>query len=434
MLLVDEPEVSLHPQLQSYLLREMKTAANKYGKTIIVSTHSAEMIELGNAKDLSNFVFFTNNELPKQIAPDAEELKNKQLQDFILRMSLAYNEGFFAKKVLLIEGSSDMIMCRYLCNRFDLNLDIAGSQIIPIEGKGQFAVITKLFRLIGKEVCVLTDLDGFTDDNSIINLFSNLPEATEIANKYGSGALQTMISDVKTKVESLISANKANMTSIYENHPYWIHRDNDTEEDKILRRSIIAQLLTVREEELLTWPASTEWKSLKIRINVLMGILEELGCFVLRKGAIESYYVFSPKTTYSGKPSAAALEVSSLQETDNEKIADYYADLIRALKYASLDKKVDESFAVKKELLSELALVLGILNEVSSENNISAAIKQAKSNAQSLFNYKLIQENDRKGVEISLKSQIIDVEGFPFKAFDGDNVNQVVKTNIRQKQ
>lgn len=434
VLLVDEPEVSLHPQLQSYLLREMKTAANKYGKTIIVSTHSAEMIELGNAKDLSNFVFFTNNELPKQIAPDAEELKNKQLQDFILRMSLAYNEGFFAKKVLLIEGSSDMIMCRYLCNRFDLNLDIAGSQIIPIEGKGQFAVITKLFRLIGKEVCVLTDLDGFTDDNSIINLFSNLPEATEIANKYGSGALQTMISDVKTKVESLISANKANMTSIYENHPYWIHRDNDTEEDKILRRSIIAQLLTVREEELLTWPASTEWKSLKIRINVLMGILEELGCFVLRKGAIESYYVFSPKTTYSGKPSAAALEVSSLQETDNEKIADYYADLIRALKYASLDKKVDESFAVKKELLSELALVLGILNEVSSENNISAAIKQAKSNAQSLFNYKLIQENDRKGVEISLKSQIIDVEGFPFKAFDGDNVNQVVNTNIRQKQ
>ncbi|MBQ9718253.1 MAG: hypothetical protein IJV76_09690, partial [Clostridia bacterium] len=67
-------------------------------------------------------------------------------------------------------------------------------------------------------------------------------------------------------------------------------------------------------------------------------------------------------------------------------------------------------------------------------NNISAAIKQAKSNAQSLFNYKLIQENDRKGVEISLKSQIIDVEGFPFKAFDGDNVNQVVNTNIRQKQ
>ncbi len=433
VLLVDEPEVSLHPQLQSYLLREMKTAVKEYGKTIIISTHSAEMIELDKAEELSNYVFFKKNELPKQIAPNAEELKSKQLQDFILRMSTIYNEAFFAKKVLLIEGSSDMIMCRYLSNRLNLNLDVAGSQIVPVEGKGQFPVITKLFRLIGKEVCVLTDLDGFTDDNSIVNLFSNLPEATEIANKHGSGALQTIISDIKTKIESLISTNKVNMSAIYESHPYWINRDKDAEEDKILRRSIIAQLLTISEEDLLTWPASTEWKSLKIRTNVLLDILEELGCFVLRKGAIESYYVSAPNTTYNGKPSAAALEVSGLQEKRNDETVAQYADLIRALEYASLDKNVDESLAVKKELLSELALVLGILKEVTSEKEISAAIKQAKSNAQSLFEYRIIQENDRKGVEVSLKSQIIDVKGFPLKAFIEDNVNQIVDRHIRKK-
>lgn len=433
VLLIDEPEVSLHPQLQSYLLREMKTVVKEYGKTIIISTHSAEMIEINKAEELSNYVFFKRNELPKQIDPNAEELKSKQLQDFILRMSITYKEAFFAKKVLLIEGSSDMIMCRYLSNRFALNLDVAGSQIIPVEGKGQFPVITKLFRLVGKDVCILTDLDGFTDDNSIVNLFSNMPEATEIANKHGSGALQTMISDIKTKIESLISANKAIMSAIYESHPYWINRDKDAEEEKILRRAMIAQLLMARDEDLPIWPASTEWKSLKVRINVLMSILEELGCFVLRKGAIESYYIFSANTTYNGKPSAAALEVSGLQEKDNEEIAVYYADLLRALRYASLDKNVDESFAVKKELLSELALVLGILNEASSEKEIFASIKQAKSNVQSLFSYRIIQENERKGVEVSLKSQIIDVEGFPFKAFVGDNVNQIVDINVRKK-
>lgn len=32
VLLIDEPEVSLHPQLQSYLLREIKSAANRYNK------------------------------------------------------------------------------------------------------------------------------------------------------------------------------------------------------------------------------------------------------------------------------------------------------------------------------------------------------------------------------------------------------------------
>ena len=354
VLLIDEPEVSLHPQLQSYLLREMKNVVKKYNKTIIISTHSAEMIELNKASDLCNYIFFRKNTLPKQISPDAPELNSVKLKEFLLRMSLIYNEGFFAKKVLLIEGSSDMILCRYLCNRLDLNLDVAGSQIIPVEGKGQFPIITKLFRLIGKEVCVLTDLDGFTDDNSIINLFSELPEGTKIANDHGNENLQSMIREIKTKIDEVIRSTKDNMISIYSQHPYWINRDLEAEEDKIIRRALVAQLFTVDEDELLTWPDSQEWTSLKKRITVLLDILEELGCFILRKGAIESYYTFSPNTTFNGKPSAAAHEVSCWEEKSTEQIYEHFSDITRSLQFAALEKNVDESFAVKKELLSEL--------------------------------------------------------------------------------
>lgn len=433
ILLIDEPEVSLHPQLQSYLLREMKNTVNKFGKTIIISTHSAEMIEFNKSEDLSNFVFFKSEELPRQIEPGAPELSNRQLKDFLLRVSLIYHEGFFAKKVMLIEGSSDMIMCRYLCNRLNLNLDVAGSQIIPVEGKGQFPVITKLFRLIGKDVCVLTDLDGFTDDNNVINLFSTLPKATEIANKHGDVDLQAMIRDIKAKIDELIRTNKAKMVDIYKQHPYWINRDSEAEEDKIICRALIAQLFTVNQDNLSTWPASEEWARIKTRITVLYDILEELGCFVLRRGAIESYYAFAPNTTFNGKPSAAALEVSRLYEKTNEQICEQYADLVRSLKFAALDKTVDESFAVKKELLSELALVLGILHKVSTEKELLSTIKQAKGSSETLFKYTIIQENERKGVETSLQSEIIDVDGFPFKAFIGDNVNQIIDANIRQK-
>ena len=406
VLLIDEPEVSLHPQLQSYLLREMKNVVKKYNKTIIISTHSAEMIELNKASDLCNYIFFRKNTLPKQISPDAPELNSVKLKEFLLRMSLIYNEGFFAKKVLLIEGSSDMILCRYLCNRLDLNLDVAGSQIIPVEGKGQFPIITKLFRLIGKEVCVLTDLDGFTDDNSIINLFSELPEGTKIANDHGNENLQSMIREIKTKIDEVIRSTKDNMISIYSQHPYWINRDLEAGEDKIIRRALVAQLFTVDEDELLTWPDSQEWTSLKKRITVLLDILEELGCFILRKGAIESYYTFSPNTTFNGKPSAAAHEVSCWEEKSTEQIYEHFSDITRSLQFAALEKNVDESFAVKKELLSELALILGILPEVSTEKEILSCIKQSKGSVDSLFDYKIINENKRLGVEVSLKSCI----------------------------
>ena len=107
--------------------------------------------------------------------------------------------------------------------------------------------------------------------------------------------------------------------------------------------------------------------------------------------------------------------------------------MIRSLKYAALDKTVDESFAIKKELLSELALIIGVLHKTTTEKELYSVIKQAKGTSESLFRYEIIQENDRTGVEVSLQSQIIDVDGFPFKAFVGDNINQLVDANIRQK-
>ncbi|MBQ4076501.1 MAG: AAA family ATPase [Mailhella sp.] len=434
ILLIDEPEVSLHPQLQSYLLREIKNAIDQYNKTIIISTHSAQMIDLSSASELCNFVFFKKDSLPMQISPDAQELKNNKLNEFLLRMSLIYAEGFFAKKMLLIEGSSDMILCRYLDKRLYLNLDVAGSQIIPVEGKGQFAVITKLFRLIGKDVCILTDLDGFIDDNSVVDLFSRLPDATKIANSHGHSDLQTMIRDIKNKISELVRINKTNMEDIYKRHPYWItYGSDEADKDKVIRRALIAQLFNESEDNLSNWPNSSDWHSLKCRITTLYSLLEDLGCFILRRGAVESYYEFASTTTYNGKPSAAAHEVSQLDQKDDEQLCEQYADFVRALKFAALDKNVDESFAVKKELLSELALVLELLPHISTEEEIYSSIKQTKGNFDSLFRYEIIKEDSRCGVKIYLKSEILEVEGFPFNAYIDDNVNQIINMHVRRK-
>lgn len=434
ILLIDEPEVSLHPQLQSYLLREINYAIKKYNKTIIMSTHSAQMIEIHHASDLRNYIFFSDNELPKQIDPNSPELNNKKLKDFLLRVSLIYNEAFFAKKVMLIEGASDMILCRALSNRLNLNLDVAGSQIIPVEGKGQFPIITKFFRLIGKDVCILTDLDGFTDDNDVINLFSGLNQAKELANENGLDNLQIMIREIRKTIDQLIRDNKDDMISIYETHPYWINQDCEIDDiEKIIRRALIAQLFTGEKDSLSNWPHSKEWIRIKTRITTLYGILEKLGCFILRRGAIESYYSSASNITDNRKPSAAALEVSHWEEKSDEEICTQFDDIVRSLKFTALENNVDESFAVKKELLSELALILGILHEANTNTELLSNIKQIKGSSVSLFDYKIITENGIRGVEISLKSKILDVSGFPFKTFTGDNVNKIVDDNIRSK-
>lgn len=434
VLLIDEPEVSLHPQLQSYLLREMKKAAKEYGKTIIISTHSPEMISFNSIIDISNYVFFSEKELPVQLAPNTPELENRKLKDFIMRISQIYKTGFFAKKVLLIEGASDLIMCKSLLQKMELNIDVAGSQIIPVEGKGQFPVITKMFRLINKEVSILTDLDGFTDDNTVVDLFCSMPEANKIANIHGFDTLSEMVRGVKAKISELIMANQVELTSIYESHPYWINKSSADDMGKVIRRAVVAQLFNVTSEALQGWPNSNDWISLKVRINTLLSTLETLGCFILRKGAIESYYQFAPNTAYDEKPSNAVEETSELQLQNEEFVLEKYDDIIRSLKFIALTEKVDESFAVKKELLSELALVLGILPQKTDVKELIAAIKQAKGSSVSLFNYEIIEENNERGVNVSLKSSVLEVSGFPFKIFCGQNVNDVVERTIRPTQ
>ncbi|MDE6208195.1 MAG: AAA family ATPase [Lachnospiraceae bacterium] len=431
ILLVDEPEVSLHPQLQSYLLREIKNAAKLYDKTIILSTHSAELLSFSSINDFSNLVFFEEKKVPVQINPNVPEFQGKKIKDFLLRMGQIYKNGFFAKKVLLIEGASDLIICHSLINKLELNIDVAGSQIIPVDGKGQFPVITKLFRMVNKEVAILTDLDGFIDDNSIVDLFTNLPKAIELANSCGSGNILEVINSIKTKITALVKKHKDDMEDIYKIHPYWINKKEDEDELKIAKRSLIGQLFSISDIE--KWPDYQEWKSIKCRIETVLSILEKVGCFVLKKGAIESYYKFSPNTTYNEKPSAAAEEISHIDEHSISFVNDSYSDIIVALQYIATTKRVDESFAVKKELLSELALALGILQQDTTEKDIRAAIKQAKGNAVSLFEYHIINLDKKLGLKVDLKSKIIEVKGFPLTIFVGQNVNDKINEVIKGK-
>lgn len=433
VLLIDEPEVSLHPQLQSYLLREMNNVIKQYGKTVIISTHSAEMISFNKADDISNFVFFSEDNVPVQVKPDTSELKNRKLKEFLLRMGQVYKKGFFAKKILLIEGASDLIVCNFLSNKLDCNVDAAGSQIVPVDGKGQFPIITKLFRLINKEVALLTDLDGFIDDNNVIDIFSKLSSTVDRANEMGAANIIDVVRDVKTTLADIVSKHKEDMKGIYEKHPYWVNKKEDDDETKIAKRAMIGILFCTDENDIEQWPDSKNWKQLKKRLEAIFSILEAVGCFVLKKGAIESYYQYAKDTTYSEKPSAAVEEISELDDMKNDDIVEHYKDVVNALKYVAMTDEIDESIAVKKELLSELALVLGILKKDITDKEIYAAIKQAKNNSISLFAYQVIMAEDRLGIRVDLQSQIIQVDGFPFNIYKGQNVNEIVDRFVKKK-
>ena len=437
-LLIDEPEVSLHPQLQAYLLCEIREACNLTSKTVVLSTHSQEMVCISRTEDICRYVFFSEGKLPLQMKPEEEVLKSAKLQEFLWRMGEVYKIGFFAKKVLLIEGVSDLILCKAISRKLSLAIDVAGCQIIPVDGKGQFPIVAKLFRALDKEVSILTDLDGFLDDAEVVNIFNTQGNAITIANAYSAGSLSEMVNGVKTTLDSLMRRTYQNLAPVYKLHPYYTKESetglnaNSEELMQTIRRALVAELFSRSAEDVLRWDGGKEWQALRIRIGSVLEALEKAGCYVLRKGAIESYYQFANNAAYDEKPSNAVKEVEGMTSLSNDDVEAHYDVMVRALKSVAITEVVDESYAVRKELLSELALAMEVVGnkQDATESDVTAAIKQSKGLVNSLFKYEVVHKNGKAGLKVLSNATTLKIKGMPFEIYAGENVNTKVRETI----
>jgi len=180
-LLIDEPEISLHPQHQAFLLEEMEKVAGDPSdptrKLIVIATHSASLLPLRRISDLPTIAFFNSvRQSPAQVPEDAEILERTKLAAMVARLSTTHRMAMFAERVLLVEGPSDEIITTQLARELGLRLLARNAQILPVTGKGEFAEAAKLFRLMNKQVAVLADLDALADDNGLVCQFSGIME------------------------------------------------------------------------------------------------------------------------------------------------------------------------------------------------------------------------------------------------------------------
>jgi hypothetical protein len=149
-LCIDEPEISLHPQWQSFLLEEMKSVAGDplsdgTKKLIVLSTHAREMVIFRQLSDISNSVFFTSPDIPPvQIAATDGILESKILLRVFARVAPSQRDAFFAKTILLVEGPSDEIIATSLASRLGISLGSSSTQIVAVMGKDELVEIAKL--------------------------------------------------------------------------------------------------------------------------------------------------------------------------------------------------------------------------------------------------------------------------------------------------
>jgi len=160
------------------------------------------------------------------------------------------------------------------------------------------------------------------------------------------------------------------------------------------------------------------------QVEALFGVLESVGCFLLRKGTVENYYLSANLPENIDKFSTALMEAEALSAIDTAAIRRGYTDIIRALDYAANSPDIDEAAAIRRLLVAVVAVVMDGFDQSSTDIQLNSIARQILGDAASLFELRNVSKPGEEPVlQVNLVSKVLDASGFPAEFTRGCNVN-----------
>jgi predicted ATP-dependent endonuclease of OLD family len=170
LVLIDEPELHLHPRWQNVLMDLFIKLPKETGNQFILSTHSPVFVNEKTIANVSRIYMYDKSSRATKV-----KSKSFEKQKDILHMINSHNNEkmFFADKVLLVEGISDRLIFQKLIDVFSENGKNETIEVLEVHGKTELNKYRDFIKSINVSSYIVADYDYiFTiGDPSIKKLF-----------------------------------------------------------------------------------------------------------------------------------------------------------------------------------------------------------------------------------------------------------------------
>ena len=168
-LIIDEPELNLHPQYQAFFMQEVRKLAgnpqtDKEKKAFFLITHSPYILEFRSDEDLNSVISFSlDYSIPKQVVD--LNLKAPIPIAYTRRLNAHHKQLFFSDNPIFVEGIFDAQLITAIIESRGVSVAGAGSCIIDAGGVEEVNQHFRLCQGLGKSAHFLYDLDSLFRGN-----------------------------------------------------------------------------------------------------------------------------------------------------------------------------------------------------------------------------------------------------------------------------
>ena len=417
-LIIDEPELNLHPQYQTFFMQEVRKIAgdptkNKRKKIFFLITHSPFILDLRSEEDLRAVISFDlDYSVPKQVYTLNPNMSPPI--SLTQRLNAHHKQLFFSDNPVFVEGIYDARIVESMMEARGVSVAGAGSCVIDAGGSEEVNHYLNLCKGLGKKAYFLYDLDSLfrgslrsclKNDESVQSFLATAGLGGDFVGYCGK--LEQTLTDL---IDQLLSASLSSPLNRLGDFLAGLGRRNCWEKEQWAKaRTAVVTALSLYRNAMAS-VSIQHVVDVEGRLKQIVAVLKEKNIFLLPGGTIERYLPCYTSDDYElaedAKRQAIDDEIRVLATPMTEAdLSSRYGELYEVVRTLPSKANVDVEPVLRNYLsdyIHELQKIV-VNNPNWSQDEIQAQINRVQSSLVNVFSIKELERGQQKEFKATIE-------------------------------